>query len=41
MQYLDHLLVMETISAASGSVGLSYGAQYVPSHLPLPLPPSY
>lgn len=25
--YLDHLLVMEEISRASGSVGLSYGAQ--------------
>lgn len=25
--YLDHLIVMEEISRASGSVGLSYGAQ--------------
>lgn len=25
--YFDHLLVMEAISQASGSIGLSYGAQ--------------
>ncbi len=25
--YFDHLLVMEAISEASGSIGLSYGAQ--------------
>lgn len=27
--YLDHVLVMEELSRASGSVALSYGAQYV------------
>ena len=33
LQYLDHLVVMEELSRASGSIALSYGAQCVP--LPL------
>lgn len=36
--YLDHTIVMEELSRASGSIALSYGAQYVSSHVTLAMP---